>query len=139
MNWRRAVKGISLLALIVGGGWVLATAYPTYRRFFPKCTLFEITGIYCPGCGSTRALRHLLCGNIAKAFSYNPLFVSCLPFFLWWGYRYYLKQSESVPFPAWMRSYAFNLTVAIVLVVYFVARNLPWWPFSLLAPPPTFD
>ena len=28
--------------------------------FFPKCPIYSTTGIYCPGCGSQRALHDFL-------------------------------------------------------------------------------
>jgi len=39
---------------------------------FP-CTLYDLTGLYCPGCGGTRALGFLLHGDIIKSFIYHPV------------------------------------------------------------------
>ncbi|MCM1309245.1 MAG: DUF2752 domain-containing protein [Butyrivibrio sp.] len=39
------------------------------------CVFRALTGIYCPGCGGTRAFRLLFRGNIAKSFVYHPLVV----------------------------------------------------------------
>lgn len=38
---------------------------------FP-CLFHFITGLYCPGCGGTRAVRALLHGEILKSFCYHP-------------------------------------------------------------------
>ena len=40
--------------------------------FVPPCAFHEFTGLYCPGCGGTRAVRFLVRGNIWKSFIYNP-------------------------------------------------------------------
>lgn len=37
------------------------------------CLFHLITGLYCPGCGGTRAARYLLHGQIMKSFWYHPL------------------------------------------------------------------
>lgn len=39
---------------------------------FP-CVFHAVTGLYCPGCGGTRAVRTLLRGDILKSFQYHPL------------------------------------------------------------------
>lgn len=37
------------------------------------CLFQVITGLYCPGCGGTRALIYLMRGQIVKSFRYHPL------------------------------------------------------------------
>lgn len=44
------------------------------RQGFP-CLFRRLTGLYCPGCGGTRALRYLLQGQVMKSLYYNPLVV----------------------------------------------------------------
>lgn len=37
------------------------------------CAFHSITGLYCPGCGGTRAIRELLRGNLRMSLQYHPL------------------------------------------------------------------
>lgn len=37
------------------------------------CLMYSLFGIYCPGCGGTRALKALLQGNFLTAIWYHPL------------------------------------------------------------------
>ena len=37
-----------------------------------NCWIYETFGIYCPGCGCTRALINLFQGNILRSLYYNP-------------------------------------------------------------------
>lgn len=37
------------------------------------CMFHTITGLYCPGCGGTRAVKQLLHGNLLMSFQYHPL------------------------------------------------------------------
>lgn len=39
----------------------------------PPCVFFHILGIYCPGCGGTRALNALLHGRLLLSLWYHPL------------------------------------------------------------------
>ena len=49
--------------------------------FFPKCPVYLFTGLYCPSCGSQRALHALLHGNILHALHYNYFLIFGVPFF----------------------------------------------------------
>lgn len=37
------------------------------------CVFQSLTGLYCPGCGGTRAVRSLLKGDLLMSFKYHPL------------------------------------------------------------------
>lgn len=37
------------------------------------CLFHSLTGLYCPGCGGTRAVRSLLKGDLRMSFQYHPL------------------------------------------------------------------
>ena len=42
------------------------------RQGFP-CLFHLLTGLYCPGCGGTRAAYALLCGKPLLSFYYHPI------------------------------------------------------------------
>lgn len=39
------------------------------------CVFHKLTGLYCPGCGGTRAVKSLLHGNVVASFLYHPFVV----------------------------------------------------------------
>lgn len=41
--------------------------------FIPPCLFRSLTGLYCPGCGGTRAICFLLQGRLIKSLLYHPL------------------------------------------------------------------
>lgn len=93
-----------------------------------------VTGRWCPGCGSLRALRALVTGSPAEALGLNLLLVLALPSLL---YVYAAWASPRLGGPVLPRpripAAAFAaLTVAVL--VFWVLRNLPWAPLSILAP-----
>lgn len=98
----------------------------------PPCPFHWLTGLYCPGCGATRALHALLHGNLEKAFSMNPVFVLALPVVL----LMLLRQITSLPMRLDKVAAFFGdaRPWACLLIGFAVLRNLPWYPFSLLAP-----
>ena len=99
----------------------------TVQRFMPRCPFHEVTGMHCPGCGGTRAVHALLHGHPLKALRYNAiLFPMGICTLLIWKYpklQYYKP---------------FTFTVATLFILFFICRNLPFYPFTLLAPPATY-
>jgi len=98
----------------------------------PPCPFHWLTGLYCPGCGATRALHALLHGDPGKALSMNPVFVLALPIVALLFAAKWLK----LP-PVLLRATKFFSDArpwAWLLIGFAVLRNLPWYPFSLLAP-----
>ncbi|MDY0979731.1 hypothetical protein B8X02_05950 [Stenotrophomonas rhizophila] len=98
----------------------------------PGCPLYALTGLYCPGCGSTRCLYSLVHFDWSGAMAMNPLLVTSLPFLL-----LMLLNNAGVRMRALdplMRVLANPTFWLVLLVGYAVLRNLPWMPFALLAP-----
>lgn len=64
--------GLILLAAVGGTG---AAYYVWFQRFLPQipCFFSEVLGIYCPGCGGTRAVAALIHGRFLQALWYHPL------------------------------------------------------------------
>ncbi len=100
---------------------------PNTRRL-PLCPLHELTGLWCPFCGSTRAAHALIHAQPATAVHDNALFVLALPVLaLLWG-RWLLSAEPARPLPRPV------VWAAIALILAFgVVRNLP--QVGWLAPP----
>ncbi|MFD0975553.1 DUF2752 domain-containing protein [Salinimicrobium gaetbulicola] len=82
-----------LLALIV----VYAVYDPSKNGFFPPCPFHSFTGLQCPGCGSQRAVHHLLNFDIISAVHQNALLVIAIPYvLLGLLFDWILKPSEKV-------------------------------------------
>jgi hypothetical protein len=68
---------VAVFLLVLTAGYLLPQIQALH---LPGCPFFELTGLQCPGCGSTRAVNALLHGSFAKAWHYNALAVLLLPF-----------------------------------------------------------
>ena len=60
-------------AIAIAGAYVLFAFAPETHAFYPRCAFKVLTGFDCPGCGTTRALHHLLHGELGAAFRLNPM------------------------------------------------------------------
>ena len=78
--WNRRSTVLAIWGLLVAGAVYVFSFEPGKTGFFPLCPFRLLTGLTCPGCGSTRAMHQLLHGHIQAAFMLNPLFVIALPF-----------------------------------------------------------
>lgn len=107
---------------------MLAAVDPNRPGHYPTCPFLYLTGYYCPGCGSLRALHDLVAhGDLAAALRRNPLTVVMIPFvmaaWLLWALRLagLTTWTPTRIRPAWIWAYL------VLLVVYWVARNVPGW------------
>ena len=98
----------------------------------PTCIVKMTTGFDCPGCGGTRAFFYLLHGNLPAAARHHVLAVFAAPFVVWLYVAWFAQSAfgRTIPAPRiTTRTIAFFLAV---WMVFTVARNLPWPPFTWL-------
>lgn len=128
--------------VVLGGLALLYAAFTLYHRgpygvtWLPDCYFHRFTGLNCPGCGMTRAAHATLHGRIGEAFRFNPVGMILLPL---------ACVGIGIEILGWVRGQRlpFRLNVgaagawAIVWIVlgFWILRNIPCWPFTLLAPP----
>jgi hypothetical protein len=131
--FERGVAAIGAAGMTAGAG-VVAYFDPSTAGFYPTCPLYSLTGFACPGCGLTRGFHALFHGDVLTALDYNAL----LPFFsLLLGFGFV----SMVHYTARGRGMKLNLLLPnalwvflVLLLVFGVTRNLPWYPFNLLFP-----
>jgi Protein of unknown function (DUF2752) len=111
---------------------------PNRHAVYPQCILYNATGIYCAGCGATRAMHALLHGRVLEALHDNALFIAALPLLLYVVVSYALKawQAQSWPtIPIDGRKLAWRGgAIVLVMIAFMITRNLPGAPFEWLKP-----
>ncbi len=125
--------GVLLVAL---AGLVFVTFNnPVDQTVLPRCPTEQYLGVYCPGCGATRATHHLLQGRPGAAWGYNPLFVVLgVPLIVWTlvALAYHActgRRVRRMRLPA-----AVGWGVLVLMLGYAVLRNLPGERFDPLRP-----
>lgn len=135
----RALYFIGTCFVLISGVYFVYRVDPSVNPFAPGCSFYRLTGLYCPGCGMTRAIHHALHGRFGQAFSLNVLWPAimlflCASLVLWF---FWLATGKN-PFHGanrLLRYYpAFTWLVLIVLFAFWVLRNIPVIPFIWLTP-----
>lgn len=98
------------------------------------CTIYDLTGLDCPGCGGQRMFYHLLRGHLGLAMKSNLLFFFGGPVLIYFYYCcvqvYILKRKE------YLRRFVFHpnfVTILIAaIIIFFILRNIPFSPFTYL-------
>ncbi len=122
------------MSLFIGLAVLFFVLDPAKHKIFPHCLFNSITGYYCPGCGSQRAIHSLLHFDFTGAVSYNFLF---LPTFLLIIYHYLHPVLNGYFRWKLPNIIYFKSTPWIILgivIAFWVLRNLQYYPFSGLAP-----
>ena len=131
---KRALFAAAILLGVAAVCGVLLFADKETIALFPPCPFHWITGLWCPGCGSGRAFRALLHGEILRALDHNPLMVLSLPFLAYAGASGLLLSFRGKGLPRMLHGRYWGWFVVSLVIVYWVVRNIPAYPFSILAP-----
>ncbi len=130
----RLLLWLTAAAVLAAGAALLYWIPPAPGSIYPPCPFRSLTGLYCPGCGSTRCLHALLHGDLRQAAAYNVLLLAALPFLVCYGARllWHVGRPRTAPqrrLPAWAIR-----ALCVVVVAYWALRNIDCAPFNLLAP-----
>jgi hypothetical protein len=108
---------------------------PSQNAFFIPCPVKYTTGYYCPGCGSQRALHQLTHLHVYNAFRLNPLLILSLPILIFslgvtvWNWIFNTSYRVKLFYNNLFIYFYFG-----IVLLYWIARNISFYPFNLLAP-----
>jgi Protein of unknown function (DUF2752) len=120
----------TLAAAVIAAG-VLAVRDPEQPGHYPTCPFHAMTGLWCPGCGSLRAVHALTHGDLSTAVHRNALAVLALPY-LAAAWLAWLTRTLGRPRTTRATPPAALWAVLAVVITFGVARNLA--PTDWLAP-----
>ena len=99
----------------------------------PRCPFHALTGLYCPGCDSTRSIHALLTGNWRASLAFHPLVLPILPLLPLLMARHYLARLKNG-----RRMVGFidllSKGIAAALLIFWILRNIPLDCFDWMRP-----
>ena len=111
-----------------------AAVAPGITRLVPPCPVHSMTGLDCPGCGTTRAVLALTRGDVAAAFGHNAFMVASIPLLAIVWVCWYRASRPGATWPPLLRSPVPLALWAGAGIAFAVARNLPLPVFDPLRP-----
>ncbi len=130
-------------AWVAGGAaalGVLALRDPNQSGSYGYCPLLALTGWDCPFCGGMRGTYALMHGDVATALDHNALLPLYLGVAVALGVGAFVRAGRSAggatgalrsrrPILGAVRPTVLWWSLGAVSIVFFVVRNLPWFPY----------
>jgi hypothetical protein len=122
---RHEVRGPGLVAAVaVAAVSYVGTVDPNTAGHYPTCPFLALTGHWCPGCGSLRAVHALAHGDLSTALSRNLLTVALVPVlvasWLRWTRRSWSRRPRTT-----LAHPALVWALLVVVLAFWLLRNLP--------------
>ena len=127
-NTKNIKYGVVVLLLAVLF-YIYKTFNPSVSSIFPRCPFLSLTGLQCPGCGSQRAVHHLLNLEIVPAIYQNALLVLSIPYIML-GAGFDMLQNPSDKALKWRKILFSTKAIYVVLtliITFSIIRNLVVW------------
>lgn len=100
-----------------------------YGKIAIACIFYEVTGLYCPGCGITRSIISLIEGDLYQAFRYNQIVFVDIPIIVITSIIDFIyKDNKKVK----KVTNIIYIMLLVITLTFGVLRNIPY--FSFLAP-----
>jgi len=123
---KNIVIGLILFCFVI----ILYFYNPVHTFFYPKCIFYETTGYFCPGCGTLRSFHSLFHGNFTEAFFSNVLIYILSFYFM---LKLFFSKMKCGKFFLKFSSLEISVLM-IIIMIYWVIRNINFYPFTILAP-----
>ena len=138
---RRPTYLLLLLGLgVVGAIAAIVLLYvddPADGHLYPACMFHQLTGLHCPGCGTLRAIHQLLHGHLLAALRLNAFSICILPALVFVVVRNWIGAWKGIAVqwrrPRWVPA-GWRWGLVALIIGFGILRNVPMWPFNLLAP-----
>ncbi len=123
---------IGLVFLVVGG--ILVVLYiKVLLPILPSmpCVFWDMIGVYCPGCGGTRAVQALFQGKLITSLWYHPLVLYTVVVFGGFMLTNTLQRFHVFRIKGW-KFHEWHLYVALILtIVNWILKNVLLLGFNI--------
>lgn len=118
--------------ILVGILFASIAVYLVFQYFdwsirLPMCMMLRFTGLYCPGCGGTRAFISLLHGRFLDSLYYHPIVLYGAAVGLWYLISHTIEYASRDKYRIGMRYRDIYLYIAVSLILLnWIIKNICW-------------
>jgi hypothetical protein len=127
------VRVVRIVLFLAASFAVLAWFYffdPAEADAFLPCPFRLATGWSCPGCGTQRAMHLFLHGDFLAAVHSNPLSLILIPVVAFLFTRHFAGSASRGGRTSNRMRASYIAGMLVLLAAYWIARNMPWWPWT---------
>ncbi|MFA9377729.1 MAG: DUF2752 domain-containing protein [Lachnotalea sp.] len=96
-----------------------------YQLFLFPCLFHKLSGLYCPGCGGTRAVLSLIHGHPIASIQYNPIVMYGLLIYAWYMISNTIELLSKKKLKIGMKYSDSYFWVGLgIIIVFFLIRNI---------------
>ena len=128
---RKAIS-VVLPVFIVAAALLFFILDPAKHIIFPRCVFYSLSGYYCPGCGSQRAIHNLLHLNIAGVVKNNILFLPAAVVIIYHYVHPVMNRRLGLRLPNILYMKHTPWVILGIVSVFWILRNMSC--FSFLSP-----
>jgi hypothetical protein len=129
-----SIKRLAVVFLIVALALIYIFINPSEVDFLPKCPFYVTTGFYCAGCGSQRATHQLLNLNFLGVLQQNIFYAFVLMLLTYQLVITFINKFFKKNIYNYLYHPKVPILFLIIIMLFWVLRNIPIYPFYLLAP-----
>lgn len=126
----RRIQVAAVWLVIAGAATYLFLFDPAKGTGYPSCPFRVLTGLQCPGCGTTRSLHQLLHGHPITAFELNPLVIVAIPILVLLLLAFSSSRLSKLGQMEKLLKPWFGWILLGVVVSFWIFRNTPLYPFA---------
>ena len=113
---------INIIVAFLVAGFVAFTLLLKDREEM-QCAFYSLTGLYCPGCGGTRAVYSVLKLNILDAIRYNVTVPFGIFVYIYYNVRAFIAALKNDTEYRKKQKYCLCIVLVAVLLLNFVLKN----------------
>lgn len=124
--------GLAALPFFIIGAWLVTNWVVPRLPAAAECMFWKFWGIYCPGCGGTRAVLALLRGDFLLSAWYHPMVMYAVLMYAWFMLSHTLEKLhvpliKGMKFEVWIM-----YGMLVVLVLNCILKNVLKFGFGIL-------
>ncbi|MEW9531454.1 DUF2752 domain-containing protein [Microbispora sp. NPDC049125] len=123
---RSMLAPAGVAAVAAAGFAYVGVVDPNQPGHYPVCPFFAVTGFYCPGCGTLRAVHALGHADVLGSLGSNPLTVAMIPFVVFLWARWAARSWNGRPMRTSLARPGYLWGLLAIMIVFWVVRNTPF-------------